>query len=103
MEKLFSVIPKYYVASPPNYKDKIYPKLIVLIIIAYIVASIFLGQRRHARIRIGNAFNSANIIMIEESQIQNILSGIPSYTFTWVTRSIYVRLNVTHISVVTIN
>ena len=37
------------------------PKLIVAINNAYIVPSIFLGQIRQQRIRIGRRFNSANI------------------------------------------
>lgn len=64
------------------------PKLIVLINIAYIVASIFLGHIRHANTNIGIIFNSPTNYNIIESPKQKNLSFIFHSTFFLVTKII---------------
>lgn len=59
--KLFSVIPRRYVRSPPDYVEMRDPKLIVLMIMAYMVASMLRGQRRQARTRMGRMLSSPTI------------------------------------------
>ena len=82
--------PHYAPSIEPFYIYKLLPKLIVLINIAYIVASIFLGHIRHANTKIGIKFNSATNCNIMESPIQKNLSFIPHSTFFLVTSIIKV-------------
>lgn len=62
---------------PPSWYEMSPPKLRVDMMRAYIVPSMFLGQRRQARTRRGMVLISANVCMMSESPIQKRVSGMP--------------------------
>jgi len=103
LSKLFSVISNKYAINPPNYYAIKPPKFKVLIITAYIVPSIFLGQILHAKTNKGNVFSSPITYIMTESPKQNNLSGIPNSVFFLVTNNIYDKPNIQHPKDVTTN